>query len=104
MSLKLINKDIKLQIAEPPIETPRSDDEPSKQVIIGILHRGEQRIPAEGSLNISKTCVVWEINEIGTYYVSLDNLDIDKTEGLSPEETEMLQFWTNHHGMRLLEG
>jgi hypothetical protein len=94
----------KLHITPPPIETPRSDDEPSKQVIIGTLHRGEQKIPAEGSLNLSKTCVVWEIDEIGTYYVSLDNLDIDKTEGLSLEESEMLQFWTNHHGKRLLEG
>jgi hypothetical protein len=100
----MTTKDIKLQIAEPPIETPRSDDEPSKQVIIGTLHRGEQKIPAEGSLNLSKTCVVWEIDEIGTYYVSLDNLDIDKTEGLSVEESEMLQFWTKHHGKRLLEG
>jgi hypothetical protein len=96
--------DIKPLITQPPVETPRSDDEPSKQVIIGTLHRGEQRITAEGSLNLIKTCVVWEIDEIGTYYVSLDNLDIDKTEGLSPEESEMLQFWTNHHGKRLLEG
>jgi hypothetical protein len=100
----MTTKDIKLQIAEPPFETPRSDDEPSKQVIIGTLHRGEQKIPAEGSLNLSKTCVVWEIDEIGTYYVSLDNLDIDKTEGLFKDEAELLQFWTNHHGKRLLEG
>jgi hypothetical protein len=99
----MTNTDIKLQIIEPPVETPRSNDDPSKQVIIGTLHRGEQKIPAEGSLKLIKTCVVWEIDEIGTYYVSLDNLDIDKTEGLSPEETEMLQFWTNHHGKRLLE-
>ena len=96
--------DIKLKIAEPPIETPRSDYDPSKTVIIGTLHRGEQRITAEGSLNISKTCVVWEVDEIGTYHVSLDNLDIDKTEGLFQEETELLQFWTKHHGMGLLEG
>ena len=95
--------DIKLQITQPPFETPRSDDEPSKQVIIGNLHRGEQKIPAEGSLNLCKTCMVWEIDEIGTYYVSLDNLDIDKTEGLSLEESEMLQFWTYHGGMRLLK-
>lgn len=97
-------KNIKLKIAEPPIETPPSDDDPSKTVIIGILHRGEQRITAEGSLNISKTCVVWEVDEIGTYHVSLDILDIDKTEGLFQEEIELLQFWTNHHGIRLLEG
>ena len=100
----MTTQDIKLQIAEPPVETPQSDGEPSKTVIIGILHRGEQRITAEGSLNISKTCVVWEVDEIGTYYVSLDNLDIDKTEGLFQEEAELLQFWTYHHGMQLLEG
>jgi len=100
----MATNDIKLQIAEPPVETPRSDDDPSKQVIIGTLHRGEQKITVEGSLNLSKTCMVWEIDEIGTYYVSLDNLDIDKTEGLSLEESEMLQFWTYHHGKRLLEG
>ena len=100
----MTTNDNKLKIAEPPIETPRSDYDPSKTVIIGILHRGEQRIPAEGSLNISKTCVVWEIAEIGTYHVSLDNLDIDKTEGLFQEEAELLQFWTNHHGIQLLEG
>jgi len=99
----MITKDIKLQIAMPPVETIRSNDDSSKQVIIGTLHRGEQRIYAEGSLNLSKTCVVWEIDQIGTYYVSLDNLDIDKTEGLSLEESEMLQFWTNHHGKRLLK-
>ena len=96
--------DIQLQIAEPTVATPRSDYDPLKTVIIGILHRGEQRIPAEGSLNLIKTCVVWEIDEIGTYYVSLDNLDIDKTEGLFKDEAELLQFWTNHHGKRLLEG
>ena len=94
----------KLQIAEPPVNTPRSDSDPSKIVIIGMLHRGEQRLPAEGSLNLSKTCMVWEIDEIGTYYVSLDNLDIDKTEGLFQEEIELLQLWTNHHGMWLLQG
>jgi len=37
MSLKLINKDTKLQIAVPPVETPRSDFDPLKQVIIGTL-------------------------------------------------------------------
>lgn len=89
---------------KPPVETPQSDGDSSKTVIIGILHRGEQRITAEGSLNISKTCVVWEVDEIGTYHVSLYNLDIDKTEGLSQKEVELLQFWTNHHGMGLLEG
>ena len=96
--------DIKPLISQPQVETPRSDYDPSKTVIIGILHRGEQRIPAEGSLNLGKTCVVWEVDEIGTYHVSLDNLDIDKTEGLFQEEAELLQFWTNHHGIQLLEG
>jgi hypothetical protein len=67
------------------------------------LHRGEQKNPAEGSLNLSKTCVVWEIDKIGTYYVSIDNLGIDKTEGLSLEESEILQFWTYHGGDKLLK-
>ena len=89
---------------KPPVEAPKSDYDSLKTVIIGTLHREEQRIPAEGSLNLGKTCMVWEVDEIGTYCVSLDNLDIDKTEGLSEKEIELLQFWTNHHGMRLLEG
>ena len=94
----------KLQNAEPPIETPRSDYDPLKTVIIGTLHRGEQRITAEGSLNLGKTCLVWEIDEIGTFHVSLDTLDIDKTEGLFQKEAELLQFWTKHYRQQLLKG
>jgi len=56
----MTSKAVILQITQPPVETPRSDYDPSKQVIIGTLHRHrvEQKIAAEGSLNLSKTCVV----------------------------------------------
>lgn len=89
MSLTIKTSKIKLQIAEPPVETPRSDGDSSKTVIIGILHRGEQRFPAEGCLNLGKTNMVWEI---------------DKTEGLVHKEIELLQGWTKYYRKKLWEG
>jgi len=95
--------DIKLQIAEPPVEKPRSDYDPSKRVIVCTLHRGDLSYPAEACLDVCKTRILWDINQIGTFYVAIDNLDINTTEGLTEEESEMLQFWT-YHGLSWLIG
>jgi hypothetical protein len=95
--------DIKLQIAEPPVEKPRSDYDPSKRVIVCTLHRGDLSYPAEACLDVCKTRVLWDINQIGIFYVAIDNLDINTTEGLTEEESEMLQFWT-YHGLSWLIG
>jgi hypothetical protein len=86
--------EIKLQIAEPPVERPKSNDDPSKRVIIGNLHRGEESFPGEGSLSVCRTKVVWEFDSIGTYFVSIDSLQLTTTDGLSTEESELIQFWT----------
>ena len=88
--------DIQLQIAEPPFETPRSDDDPSKRVIVCALHRGDLSFPAEACLDICKTRILWEINQIGTYTVQIDTMKLDRTDGLLPEECELIEFWTNH--------
>ena len=88
--------DIQLQIAEPPFETPRSDDDPSKRVIVCTLHRGDLSYPAEACLDICKTRILWDINQIGTYTVQIDTMKLDRTDGLLPEECELIEFWTNH--------
>lgn len=69
MSLTIKTPKNKLQIAEPPVETPKSGGDSSKYVVIGFIHRGEQKFQAEGCLNLGKTNMVWEIDEIGTYCV-----------------------------------
>lgn len=86
----------KLHITQPPVETPRLNGCTPKQLILFTLRRGWHKINGECSINLSETYMVLEIEEIGTYYVSLDNLAIEETEGLSLEESEMLQFWTNY--------
>ncbi len=88
--------DIKLQIAEPPVETPRSDNDPSKRVIVCTLHRGDLSFPAEACLDVCKTRILWDINQIGTYTVQIDTMILDHTDGLLPEECELIEFWTNH--------
>ena len=88
--------DMKLQIAEPPVETPRSDDDSSKRVIVCALHRGDLSFPAEACLDVCKTRILWEINQIGTYTVQIDTMILDHTDGLLPEECELIEFWTNH--------
>lgn len=88
--------DIQLQIAEPPVETPRSDDDPSKRVFVCIIHRGEQSFAAEGCLDLCKTRVLWVINQIGAYTVQIDTMKLNHTDGLLPEECELIEFWTNH--------
>jgi hypothetical protein len=90
----MITTEIKLQIAQPPVERPKSNDDPSKRVIIGILHRGEESCPGEGSLSVCRTKVVWEFDSIGTYFVAIDSLQLTTTDGLSTEESELLQLWT----------
>ena len=87
---------MKLQIAEPPVETPRSDDDPSKRVIVCALHRGDLSYPAEACLDVCTTRILWEINQIGTYTVQIDTLKLNHTHGLLPEECELIEFWTNH--------
>jgi hypothetical protein len=49
--------EIKLQIAEPPVERPKSNDDPSKRVIVGILQRGEESFPGEGSLSVCQELI-----------------------------------------------
>ena len=88
--------DIQLQIAEPPVETPRSDDDPSKRVIVCTLHRGDLSYTAEACLDVCKTRILWDINQIGTYTVQIDTMILDHTDGLLPEECELIEFWTNH--------
>ena len=88
--------DIQLQIAEPPVVTPRSDDDPSKRVIVCTLLRGEQSFTAEACLDVYKTRILWEINQIGTYTVHIDTMKLDRTDGLLSEECELIKFWTNH--------
>ena len=88
--------DIQLQIAEPPFETPRSDDDPSKRVIVCTLHRGDLSYPAEACLDVCKTRVLWDINQIGSYTVQIDMIKLNHTDGLLPEECELIEFWTNH--------
>lgn len=86
--------EIQSKIAEPPVERPNYEDDPSKRVFVGILHRGEQSFPGEASLSLCKTKVNWEINLIGNYSIAIDNLAFNTTNGLSPKECELLQFWT----------
>ena len=88
--------DIQFQIVEPPVETPRSDDDPSKRVIVCALHRGDLSFPAEACLDVCKTRILWEINQIRTYTVQIDTVKLDGTDGLLPEECELIEFWTNY--------
>jgi hypothetical protein len=88
--------DIQLQIAEPPVEKPRSDYDPSKRVIVCTLHRGDLSYPAEACLDLCKTRVLWDINQIGTYTVQIDTMKLDRTDGLLSEECELIELWTNH--------
>ncbi len=43
-----------MQIAESTVETPRSDDNPSKRVIVCTLQKGEKSFSAEACLDVCK--------------------------------------------------
>ena len=95
--------EIQLQIAIPLVETPPSDDDPLKRVIIGILRRGGNSFPAEACLGLNKTTIVWEIDDIGKYTVQIDTITIDNSEGLLSNEIDLIELWTNH-GLNWLLG
>lgn len=99
----MTNTDIQLQIANPPVEPTLGDDDPSKRVIVGNLHRGGNHFPAEACLGLNRTTIVWEIDQIGRYILQIDKMKIDNAEGLHPDEIDLLELWSTD-GLQWLLG
>lgn len=65
-----------------------------KRMLICKFNRDEQVLNADAYLDESKTYVIWGLECLGGFHVSIDNFEINRTKGLSPEDYELLISWT----------
>lgn len=97
----MLNPVLEPKTIDPPDTNEGSGYDPSKIVIIGNLERPEGVLAAEGSLNLKKTAIQWEIDSLGTFEVSIDSFSFLSTEGLTSYESELICKWS-FHGLKHL--
>ena len=77
-----------------PFQCALAPRDPSKRILICKFNRDEQVLNADAYLDESKTYVIWDLECLGGFHVSIDTFEINRTNGLSPEECELLISWT----------
>lgn len=77
-----------------PFQYALAPRDPSKRILICKFNRDEQVLNADAYLDESNTYVIWDLECLGGFHVSIDTFEINRTKGLSPEECELLISWT----------
>ena len=90
------NQELKLQAAEPPVKRKSNGGDSEIPVVLGWLYRGEKGCLAEGSLHVSRQFIQWKIEEFGDYFVPIDTLILENSEGLLSEDIEKIELWSEN--------
>jgi hypothetical protein len=94
INLNLKTQDLYNYCSYGPFQYALSPRDPSKRMLICTFNRDEQVLNADAYLDESKTYVIWDLECLGGFHVSIDTFEINRTKGLSPEECELLISWT----------
>ena len=86
--------ELKLQPIVPPVKRKSNGGDSEIPVVLGWLYRGEKGFLAEGTLRGSRQFIQWKIEEFGDYFVPIDTLILENSEGLLPEDIEKIELWS----------